>query len=351
MLNFRTRLVFGAAWLLFWLLLVTVAVQDYLRGSGTAVWQPVLWESSSALVATALLLLQRRCTRAHDHLLTTPQRWFFAQLPWIPLNCIAFVPLVFGIRHGVYALLGLDYEHQPWPRLFVYEALKVSLLFGTAQVVLFGVLSYRALVEERERAAQANRLLRQAQLQRLTQQMQPHFLFNALNTVSELMHTDVERADATLIQLADVLRATLDLSDEHERSLADELQLLRAYARLMAERFADRVRIDWRIDDAALACRVPVMSLQPLLENIFKHTVEKSSRCTHIVVSAARDGAGLLLRLEDDGGRLDPDAGGGIGLGNLRARLDALYGGAASLTLSQSAPAGVRAELRLPCVL
>jgi two-component system LytT family sensor kinase len=216
-------------------------------------------------------------------------------------------------------------------------------------VIRFGVLSYQELLEEKLRAEKSNALLRQAQLQRLTQQMQPHFLFNALNTVSSLMHSDVERADATLVRLADVLRATLDVGELHEAPLSTELRLVRGYAQVMQERYGERVEIDWRIDAQALDCMLPVMSIQPLLENIFKHTVERRRALTRIVVSAAREGGRLRVTLVDDSGALDGSGAPGIGLKNLRERLAVLYGGRASLALTQLAPAGVRADMELPC--
>lgn len=199
------------------------------------------------------------------------------------------------------------------------------------------------------RVEKANALLRQAQLQRLAQQMQPHFLFNALNTISSLMHTDVDKADAMLIQLADVLRTTLDVSDLHEAPLSTELRLAQGYARVMQERYADRVQIAWHIDDDTLDCKLPVMSIQPLLENIFKHTVEQRRQPTRIEAIARRDADGLLVRLQDDSGTLADNAPSGIGLKNLRERLAVLYGERATLELTQLAPAGVRAEMRVPC--
>lgn len=346
----RTRLVIAFAWLLFWVLMVSVAIQDYQRnGDGHALWQPVLWETSSMVVATFLLLVQRHFTLAQRRLLATPWRWFGLQALWLPVYWLAFVPLAFGIRHAVYSLAGSVYTHRPWAETFVYESLKITVFIGLFTVIRFGILSYQELLEEKLRAEKSNALLRQAQLQQLTQQMQPHFLFNALNMVSSLMRSDVEKADATLIQLADVLRATLDLSELHEAPLATELRLVRGYARVMEERYADRVAIEWRIDDAALACSVPVMSIQPLLENIFKHTVERRRHLTRITVSASRDADGLLVQLDDDSGTLVHDEPPGIGLKNLRERLSVLYGERASLVLGQLEPAGVRAEMRLPC--
>lgn len=348
------RLAFAMAWLLFWLVMVTVGVQDYIRNEhGQDLWKPVLWESSSMFVGTSLMLLQLRLTRCWHVLIASPWRWFGVQALWLPYYWILFTPLTFGIRHGVYALLGLTYEHRPPGELLVYESLKITVFICLLTAVRFGVLSYQSLLQEKLRAEQANVLLRQAQLQRLAQQMQPHFLFNALNTVSALMHSDVDKADATLMELAGVLRATLDASNRHDSILTDELRLARAYAQVMLARFGERVKIDWEIDDTVLACRVPVMSLQPMLENYFKHTVEQRRGMTHITVSASSDAAGhLSLCVADDAGhlRLDEAPASGIGLHNLRERLAMLHGEGARLTIEQLAPAGVRTRMELPCV-
>jgi two-component system LytT family sensor kinase len=350
MLSSRTRIVVVITWLLFWAMMVAVAVQDYARDEGSAYWQPVLWETSSMLAATLLLLVQGYFTSRHDAaLLPQPARWFALQFAWLPMYWVGFVPIAFGLRHGVYALMGQVYEHEPWGETFFYEALKLSVFISLFYLIRFGILSYYQLLEEKLRVERANALLRQAQLQRLAQQMQPHFLFNALNTISSLMHSDVDKADATLIQLADVLRTTLDVSDLHEAPLATELRLAQGYARVMQERYADRVAIEWRIADATLGCTLPVMSIQPLLENIFKHTVERRRQQTRIAISTAREDGMLLVALEDDTGTLAPSTRPGIGLANLRERLGVLYGERASLTLSQLAPAGVRAEMRVPC--
>jgi len=372
----RRHLVFILAWLLFWSLQVVVAVQDFMRNEpGAALWKPILWESSSALVCTLLVLVQLRFSRADAGVLGSPRRWFARQARWLPLYWIAFVPLAFGIRHGVYALMDETYHHDPLPRLFLYESIKISIFAGLLTAIRFGVQSYRALLEQKLHAEQANALLRQAQLQHLAQQMQPHFLFNALNTISSLMHSDVDRADATLTRLADVLRATLDLGQRQQAPLAAELRLARAYAGVMAERFAGRVAIAWQVDDALLAAPVPVLSLQPLIENVFKHTVERRRGLTRIAVAAVRAQGALVLSVEDDAGSLGGDDLGddsfgagsgpgtgsghdagstndsspGIGLANLRERLAGLYGDGAALSLCARAGGGVRAEIRLPC--
>lgn len=344
----RSALALG--WLVFWLLMIAVAVQDHLRNAGKSIWEPIFWESSSAIVGTLLLLMQARLL-TNQELLQTPRRWFLTQLAVLPVICVLFVAIVFGLRHAVYASLGLVYHHASWDRVFLYESSKLALFFGIFYVVIFGIQAYASLLDEKKKSEQSQILLRQAQMQRLTQQMQPHFLFNALNTVSSLMYSDLKLADTALTQIAELLRGTLDLDEHTETDLAHELRLLQAYAKLMSLRFVDRVEITWDIPDAVLTCKVPVLSLQPLLENSFKHTVERRSQLTHIRVTARLASAQLILVIEDDAGILNqaPDpASPGIGLRNLRQRLQTLHPDRASLQITQLLPAGVRTELRLP---
>ena len=360
MFPLRRNLVFVLAWILFWALMMFVAVQDFIRNEHSdALWKPLLWEGSSALTTSVVAIAHVLRSRRDAHLLGTPWRWFARQALWLPAYWIAIVPFAFAIRDSVYALAGEAYHHDPMPQLFIYEAIKVSIFAGLFAAVLFGIRSYRALLEQKLHAEQAHARLAEARLLRLGQQMQPHFLFNALNTVSSLMYTDVARADATLAQLADMLRSTLALGERPTAPLSTELRLAQAYAGVMAERFADRVAIAWQIDAGLLDHEVPVLSLQPLLENVFKHTVERRRGLTHITVSARREGQAPVLGVEDDAGELrgallvapaPARPGGGIGLANLRARLAALYGDAARLDLSGLPQGGVRAELRLPCV-
>jgi two-component system LytT family sensor kinase len=349
MLSRRSMFVASIAWILFWTIMVLVAVEDYRRDGGDALWQPVLWETSSALVATFLFLVQRRFSAHHDVLVATPWRWFAQQARWLPLYWFGFTPIVFALRHAVYTLAGARYEHEPWGDVLVYEALKISLFFGLFTTIGFGLLSYREMMKERVRAEQAGALLREAQLERLTRQMQPHFLFNALNTISSLMHTDVARADATLVRLADVLRATLALGERPQARLGDELRLAQGYAAVMLERFDGRVTLDWDIEPAAVDVLLPAISLQPLLENVFKHTVARRREPTAIRVEARIENGTLILQVDDDGGVLTPSETPGITVVNLRTRLAALHGERAGLVLSTLRPAGVRAEMRVPC--
>lgn len=333
------------AWLLFWLLMVSVAVQDHLRSGNLHVWEPIFWESSSLSVSLLIFYLQRHILFDRP-LLQRPRRWFWSLVRLQPLVCIFFVITTFSLRHLVYGLLGLTYRHDPWWQLFLYESIKLSFFYGVFYVNFFGVQTYILLLEEKENAEQSQQLLHQAQVQRLTQQMQPHFLFNALNTVSSLMYSDLRAADSALSRLAELLRHTLDFGEATETTVERELQILRAYAELMQLRFVDRVELIWEIDAAAMTCIVPTMCLQPLLENTFKHTVEKRSGMTHITVQITRDIHALQMSVQDDVGILSQGVT-GIGLANLRQRLTVLYGERGQLMITSCEPAGVKTTLTI----
>jgi hypothetical protein len=333
-----------ALWVPFWLLMILIAVEDNLDDRGIRWWMPVLWEGSSCVFATALVLIQRKLTAHWD--VSKPGRWFGRQLAWMPVITMVFVATVFPLRHAVYALAGEVYGHRAWPHLLFYEGVKLLLFAGLWLGVIFGLESFASWRTERERLLALQKHLAESQLAQLKAQLQPHFLFNALNTISSLMQVDVERADRLLTQLADLLRATLQAGARDTTSLREELELLHLYARIMQERFAGRVTLDWRVDPAALDATVPTMLLQPLLENAFKHGVERSTTPVATEVAARRDGDTLLVTVRN-GGRLTGAGTEGIGLRNCRERLAVLHGAAASLDLVAEGDAVV-ARLSLP---
>lgn len=346
------RFAFALAWALLWLLMASVEVQDYWRDGHRGIWRPLVWQGTSCLVSTLLILLQARLVARHDALLAHPWRWFASQLRWLPLVSVVFVALVFMLRHGVYALLGERYEHEPWGELFLYESLKFSAYYLLFVAIFFGIRSYVAMVAAQLRAERSQALARQAQLLQLAQQIEPHFLFNALGTISEIIHSDPQLADTLLSRLAALLRAATDLTRRPESTLDEELRLLEGYAAIMHERFADRVSTRFEIDASLRAYKVPTLLLQPLLENAFRHGVEKRLGRAQITVRAQREGAGhMRLSVQDDKGQLLPQPVFGAGLSNLRERLATRFGAEASLTLrSRVEGGGVEAVIVLPCV-
>lgn len=340
----------AAVWAAFCLLMVLVGLQErWYAGQPLAPW-PLFYEVSSMLAATAVAVWRWRLTPRDDPWLGRPAHWFWRVLRWTPPVALAFVALLYGMRHAVRAVFGLDYPHQPWPEVLAYEGLKFAVFYLLFAGVVFALRSHQAMAAERLRAERLERLTSEARLAQLTQQMQPHFLHNALNTIAGLVHADADAADAALLRLSTLLRAATQAARRPLHPLADELALARSYAELMQQRFgADRVRLLWDVG-AAPAIEVPALSLQPLLENAFVHAVEPRAALTTLRITVRVEGGRLLVSVTDDGpGPLGADATShGVALDNLRQRLRSLYGEAASLRLEPRAGGGCVARLELP---
>jgi signal transduction histidine kinase len=197
-------------------------------------------------------------------------------------------------------------------------------------VGLAHALAYRR--ESVSRALDAAHLetrLVEAQLQSLQRQLHPHFLFNTLNTISGLMHTDVNAADRMMDRLGDLLRMTLHTSNVQEVTLREELELLQKYLDIEQTRFGPRLSVRLQVQPDALDARVPNLLLQPLVENAVRHGIAPHARPGLIVVEAARRGSELRIEVRDSGDGLPPDRltllNDGVGLANTRARLQHLY--------------------------
>lgn len=337
---------FWLVWGGFCTLMVLVALQEGVF-DGSPDWQwPLFDELLAMAVATAVAWLRWRAGPALDPLLPTPRRWFMRALAPLWWMAPAFVVVLYALRHAARALVGDEYVHAAWPVVLGYESLKFVVFYALLSGVQFGARSHGALAAERLRAAEAERLSAQARLVQLTQQVQPHFLFNALNTIAGLLHEDPKAADTALLRLAALMRATTDVAPEHR--WADEQALARHYAGLMLQRFGDRVQLAWHDDPAAADCRVPALSLQPLLENAFVHGVERQRGPVVIAVRALREGPCLVITVDDDAGVLPAEPEEGVGLSNLRRRLAALHGHRASLVLQRRRPRGVLVRMELP---
>ena len=201
-------------------------------------------------------------------------------------------------------------------------------------------------------AAELQTRLAQSQLENLRLQLQPHFLFNTLNTISAVMYEDVRAADAMLSQLSDLLRLTLRSSSSNELPLEQELQITRRYLELMQRRFESRLSVSYDIDSSLLPSFVPQLILQPLVENSLRHGMKSGDETMQLAISAHRDNGGMLLKVSDTGAGLSASASespsSGIGIANIRDRLAHLYGAKAGLTLQNRASGGVEVSVRLP---
>ena len=234
---------------------------------------------------------------------------------------------------------------------------QTPFLLAVAVMLFLLVLSvhYVALAVEAFRAAERQQLelkvlTRDAELRALRAQIDPHFLYNSLNSISALTGTDPAAARRMCLLLADFLRTTLRVSSEEHIALADELTLADRFLSIEQVRFGPRLQVERRIDEGVAECRVPPLVLQPLLENAVAHGIAGLIDGGTIRLDITRRDGRLSITVENP---RDPEAlprkkGGGVGLDNVRRRLSFVFGGAARLDAIPS-PDGFRVAIDLPC--
>jgi LytS/YehU family sensor histidine kinase len=252
----------------------------------------------------------------------------------------------------LYPLAGLDdFDYGRMPLRYFMEA--PMQLIGFA-VMVGAVHGFHGLRRARERAVRTALLetsLAQAQLRALRLQLQPHFLFNALNTISATMYRDPAAADEILDQLAELLRAALRTAQTDEVPLGEELGILDCYLGILRARFGERLRLATRLEDGLERALVPSLLLQPLVENAVRHGRVESQGTGAITIAARRVDGRLVLEVEDDGpgappGR-DPLAS-GVGLAATAERLQLLYGERQRLEVASPPGGGFQVRVSLP---
>jgi hypothetical protein len=220
----------------------------------------------------------------------------------------------------------------------------------------FLVLSRGSMAENRiadQRAAAYREAARDAEIRALRYQINPHFLFNVLNSVSGLIRRQQTRdAEALIGEMGRLLRYNLATDPMADVPLGDEVDMQMRYLDIERRRFPERMRTEVAVEEAAALTMVPAMILQPLVENAVKHGVGRTRAPVTVSIRARIESGGLLrVIVEDDApGDGAADQGLGIGLGNVRKRLEARFGGAARFTTQRPAAGGFRVILTLPAV-
>ena len=294
----------------------------------------------------------------------------------------AFTPLIFflsrkfplkagSLKNSVYAHLLFSlatsfsmvflYLFQRWALgLDVTRATTIEILVGYPYV--FDALTYWGILgvhegliqrwqylQEDVRTAKLKGNLLEAQVQALKMQLHPHFLFNALNSISELMHEDLQAAHEMLKRLADFLRLTFENADIHEITLRSELDYLRNYLEIQQVRFQNRLQIELKIDPAAMHDRVPNLILQPIVENAIQHGVSPRMDSGKVEIRAFHRGGNLYLQVEDDGPGLKSGSfREGVGMSNTRMRLKQIYGKNCQFGVSNNPGGGLVVTLQIP---
>lgn len=321
-----------------------------LQASGAGVpWpEPYVWELTSGLVVWVLVPLIQAVV------LNAPWR----QVPWARFVALHLAGgLLFWALHvaGLWSLRVLLYRAAGWgtyhygdwiPRILGEGGKDLFSFAGLAAVV--HALALRQARQARELAhSRLESELREARLQALAAQLDPHFLFNALNTLSSVIYEDVAKADSLISDLGLMLRDNLQ-ADGPTWPLQRELEHLGHYLAFVRARFGDRVQVEVATDPGLGDLPVPRFALQRLVENALKHNGDAAGRTLKVEVSARLEGALGRLRVADDGVGFATAEPTGLGLGNLRRSLNLLHGDRARLTAGNGPGGGAVVELVLP---
>jgi two-component system, LytTR family, sensor kinase len=239
-----------------------------------------------------------------------------------------------------------------WLSKVYNQLLAFVILYGCILLAGYMLDSRERLAFEQTETARLNEQLSKAQLNALRQQIEPHFLFNTLNAVAGLVREKRNDAAVSMIAgLSDFLRRVLEDSNRQQVPLGEELEFLQRYLDIQKIRFAERLQLKINIPRELFAARVPTLILQPIVENAVKHGIAKRAEGGTIEISAARSNGALTLRVSNDGPSLPTGQqlnGAGIGLANVRDRLQGLYGEGFQLTMQNQVPKGVDVSVSFP---
>ncbi len=239
-----------------------------------------------------------------------------------------------------------------WWWKFYSGLLSYLILYGVLVLVSYMLQSQERLARQQTETARLNEQLLKAQLNALRRQIEPHFLFNALNAVAGLVREKRNDAAVNMIAgLSDFLRRAVEDSDRQQVPLAEELEFTQKYLDIEKARFADRLQVSVDVPDDLFPAQVPSLILQPMVENAVKHGIAKRVQGGAIRIAARRCNGRIMLTVSNDGPALP--AGWeqtriGVGISNVRTRLQSLYGNQFDLSLSNEDGGGVKASVSIP---
>jgi two-component system, LytTR family, sensor kinase len=247
-------------------------------------------------------------------------------------------PLI-GLGPYDYGIMRIRYPMEAANDVIVYTTMTLVMLF----------ITHRAKARHAElTAADLQTKLAEAKLDNLRLQLQPHFLFNTLNAISSVMYEDVRKADEMLSKLSDFLRVVLASGGVHEVPLTEELAVERMYLDIMRARLERNLTLDVNVDPTAERGIVPFMLLQPLLENSIRHGMADERTAMAMQINVRRENGAMVIDVCDNGRGVPENIKGGIGLSNVRSRLEQMYGTAASFSIAPRKEGGTCATIALP---
>lgn len=325
-------------------------VQNGTLTLGRSLLWHLAWAFSWALFTPIVLWLRRRFPLDR-------RRWRFSVAVHVPISL--FMALLGGV---CFVLVGQLLGRYPAGAGFLVDrSLLVFVTWLHLDPFLYWLIIgitytaqyYRESRERQLRAAQLETQLTQARLQALEMQLHPHFLFNALNTIAQLVRTGKNAQAVRVVSgLGELLRRALDSAGVHLVPLKQELEFVRRYLEIEEIRFGDRLRIEMCIEPDTEDAQVPYLILQPLVENAIQHGLARRAAPGHLRIDAERRGGRLHLSVRDDGAGLprsfQPDTSNGVGLTTTAERLQRLYGDDHAMRIMNREEGGVSAVIDIP---
>jgi two-component system, LytTR family, sensor kinase len=316
-------------------------------GSDVATWKPFVWEMSSVLIILLLVPLVFRFEQRFRIDSRPRTRIVIAHAAGLIAFSAVHTTVMVMLRQAAYAAMGESYDFGSiWVRGF-YELQKDVILYAVILTVFFAMREFRVRRASELRASQLAAEVGEARLRQLTAQIEPHFLFNSLNAISNRMFEDVHAADRMMTQLGDLLRAAYESDTSVLVPLSREVGWLRSYTAMMAERFRGKLEHSIDVEPGLDDVRVPRLLLQPLVENALKHGLSEGAG--RLSVSVRRRGGDLEYGVSDDGvGLSGGEPARGTGLTNVSRRLELLFADRHALVVTPREPHGVTVTVRFP---
>jgi two-component system LytT family sensor kinase len=349
-------LIRGSGWVALWTLVgLAIASEIYLSGNflGRSItWGEAISDSLEDWYVYGALSL--------------PVVWFARRFPpelgtrWVTAGVHLGAALVFSLVYIVVrTLVGevdswIGGEPASFGEIFhplLVRTLPFNLLVYGVIISVSHALDYYGKYNERTvQTLELEKHLTEARLQALLHQLKPHFLFNTLNGIASLMHTDVEAADRMLVRLSELLRITMSQTGAPKTTLRDEIAFLERYLDIEKIRFHNRLDVVIAIDEDVIDAQVPSLILQPMVENAMRHGIEPHARTGHIELRGFREDGNLVLTVSDNGAGISDEGPGreGIGVANTRARLAELYGAKQKFELVNRPEGGLCVRITIP---
>ena len=296
-------------------------------------------------------------------LLTIPlryiYRWAMGQNPlkmlFVVLVSMYVVALAWAVvkNFNNWTIYKKGYQPDEW-YMYFYNTVDALIVMGCWTGAYFGIKNYQMLLKEKQNVLKASSMAHQAHIKMLRYQLNPHFLFNTLNAISTLiLMKENKTAGAMVSRLSDFLRYSLDKDPIKRVPLRQEIQALELYLEIEKVRFEDRLQVSWDVQAEAQNALVPSLILQPIIENSIKYAISKLQEGGEIQIVAQILGGDLIMEVSDNGPIVDmSDAelfrANGVGLTNIRERLQSLYANNFSFVIAQNKPSGIKVNIRIP---